>query len=214
MNDEIKVLAVGDTRMSLINDEDYKNLSKVRKFLTTLPEYGEESQIGQELYEMADRIDNVYWLHTAYRKKYETNKNYSLKFQKIINECDGFVSFKEYIGISFRISKETHTSWLEDIDIDSEYKKILESISTKLDKNVKKDIEKIVYDGIEGKSFREFVPYFLYHEYDEQKIIKFLKENTSWNPLFVRLGRAARPSKRRCMASSTTRMSSIFILLL
>lgn len=71
---------------------------------------------------------------------------------------------------------------IEDIDIDLEYKKILESISTKLDKNVKKYIEKIIYDGTEGKSFREFVPYFLYHEYDEQEIIKFLKENTSWNP--------------------------------
>ena len=71
---------------------------------------------------------------------------------------------------------------IDDIDINSEYKAILDSISTKLDKNIKSYIEEILYDGIEGKPFREFVPYFLYHEYDEQEIIKFLKENTSWNP--------------------------------
>jgi len=71
---------------------------------------------------------------------------------------------------------------IEDININTEYKNILDSISTKLDDNIKCEIEKILYDGIEDKSFREFVPYFLYHEYNEEKIIKFLKEKTSWNP--------------------------------
>lgn len=118
MNDETKVLAVGTARMLLINDEDYKNLFKVRKFLEALPEYGKDNDLGYNLHEMADRLDNVYWLHTAYKKSYEENKNYSLKMQEMIAECNGFVTFKEYIAMSFRINNKTHTSQLNDMDLD------------------------------------------------------------------------------------------------
>lgn len=71
---------------------------------------------------------------------------------------------------------------IDEVNIDEEYEKILNSISTKLDNNIKNIIEKILYNGIEKKQFREFVGFFLYHDYDEDKIIKFLKEKTSWSP--------------------------------
>ena len=101
MSNEIKIIAVGCNRMQILNDGDYENLYKVRKHLESLPEYGELSDTGGKLQEMADRLDNVYWLHTAYRESYERNKNYSLNMQEILKGCDGFVTFKEYIAMSY-----------------------------------------------------------------------------------------------------------------
>ena len=88
--------------------------------------------------------------------------------------CYGTDVFTSFVNIGLKSINETN--------IDYEYKNILKNISTKLDKTIQKDIEKILYDGIEDKPFREFVAYFLYHKYHEQDIINFLKKNTSWRP--------------------------------
>jgi hypothetical protein len=88
--------------------------------------------------------------------------------------CYGKDVFTSFVNLGLKSINE--------INIDHEYKNILKNISTKLDKTIQNDIEKMLYDDIEDKTFREFVAYFLYHKYNEQDIIKFLMKNTSWRP--------------------------------
>ena len=70
---------------------------------------------------------------------------------------------------------------IDKIDIDLEYRKILNSISQKLNNDIMNEVKTMVFDNIQGKKLREFVPYFLYNEYDEKEIVKFLRENTKWD---------------------------------
>ena len=51
------------------------------------------------------------------------------------------------------------------IDIDKEYKCILNNIGQKLDKNVLNDVESMLYDKIGNCKFREFVPYLAYQKW-------------------------------------------------
>lgn len=71
---------------------------------------------------------------------------------------------------------------IKNINIDKEYKHILDSIGQKLDKSILKDVESMLYNDIDNNELREFVPYFLYHEYNEKEIVDFLKHNTNWKP--------------------------------
>lgn len=88
--------------------------------------------------------------------------------------CYGKDVFTSFVNIGLKSIKE--------IDIDKEYKSILNNISIKLDKNIRKDIESILYKDLDKKEFREFVGYFLYHPYNEEEIVKYLKEKTPWQP--------------------------------
>ena len=62
------------------------------------------------------------------------------------------------------------------------YMALLDSVREKVDADIFEDIRAIAFDGIDTDDLREFVPYFLYHPYDEDKIVRWLKENTSWQP--------------------------------
>jgi hypothetical protein len=67
-------------------------------------------------------------------------------------------------------------------DLNALYEKLLALTETGLDKGLAEDVRHILYDGTEGMPFREFVPFFLYHPYDEAAIVRFLREHTSWAP--------------------------------
>lgn len=71
---------------------------------------------------------------------------------------------------------------VDEIDIVQNYINLLNSVKEKVDENIFNDIKNIAFDGVKDNDFREFVPYFLYHKYDEKEIVKYLKENTKWNP--------------------------------
>ena len=71
---------------------------------------------------------------------------------------------------------------INEVDINDEYMKLLDSVKDKVDEGIFNDIRNLAFDGLEQNDFREFVPYFLYHNYDEKEIVKYLKENTNWNP--------------------------------
>lgn len=67
-----------------------------------------------------------------------------------------------------------------DLDLEALYSKLLGLIDDKLDNKLREDVKKMLFADIDKNDFREFVAYFLYHPYDEKKIVKFLKENTAW----------------------------------
>lgn len=69
---------------------------------------------------------------------------------------------------------------VKEIDLNALYGQLLSSIETRMDSNLLADVKGMLYNGIEEGDFREFVPYFLYHDYDERSIVAFLREHTGW----------------------------------
>ena len=70
----------------------------------------------------------------------------------------------------------------ENVDLNELYAKIIAKIDLLVDKKLAKDIkEKLLIDARE-KGYRDFIAYFLYHEYDHNKVVDFLQKNTSWQP--------------------------------
>ena len=69
---------------------------------------------------------------------------------------------------------------VKDIDIPKIYSKVLDDISCKLDKKLMKEIKQMLIKDVQDNDFREFLPYFLYHDYDEKAIVEFLENNTTW----------------------------------
>ncbi len=66
------------------------------------------------------------------------------------------------------------------LDSNKLYAELLNSIGIKLDKNIMNDVKAMLFKDVKANDFREFVPYFLYHEYQEDDIVSYLEKNTSW----------------------------------
>lgn len=69
---------------------------------------------------------------------------------------------------------------VKELNLGELYTGLLAKIDEKLDKTLREDVKAMLFKDIKGDDFREFVAYFLYHPYDEGKIVRFLRENTSW----------------------------------
>lgn len=57
---------------------------------------------------------------------------------------------------------------------------IISKIDELVDKNLAKYIKEMFLTDCYEKGFRPFIAYFLYHEYDKNKIINFLTKNMNW----------------------------------
>ena len=69
----------------------------------------------------------------------------------------------------------------EDVDLDKLYNEILNKIEILVDKDLKIEIQENLLQDAYQKGFREFIGYFLYHPYNKEEVLKFLKENTVWD---------------------------------
>jgi len=70
----------------------------------------------------------------------------------------------------------------EQTDPNALYAELLRMTEKKLDKGLASDVKEMLYHGVKQNDFREFTAFFLYHPYDEQQIVNFLREHTSWTP--------------------------------
>lgn len=68
------------------------------------------------------------------------------------------------------------------VNVDELYHGILASIESKTDKGLMTDVKNMLFRDISHSGLREFVSYFLYHPYNEDEIVDFLRKNTSWEP--------------------------------
>ncbi len=71
---------------------------------------------------------------------------------------------------------------IHEVDLNTLYTELLSSIEDRMDKELLADVKGMLCDCLDGGDFREFMSYFLYHDYDEQHIVSYLRENTSWTP--------------------------------
>lgn len=67
-------------------------------------------------------------------------------------------------------------------DFGKAYTELLDVIKDKIDADIYRDIRSVAFDGVDTSGLREFVPYFLYHPYNEGEIVSWLRENTEWAP--------------------------------
>ncbi|HAG14215.1 MAG TPA: hypothetical protein DCG49_10190 [Ruminococcus sp.] len=82
--------------------------------------------------------------------------------------------FTGFVDAGLRPAAET--------DVNALYRKLLDLTESKLDAGLAADVRQMLYDGVRENDFREFTAFFLYHPYDEQEIVQFLREKTSWTP--------------------------------
>lgn len=71
---------------------------------------------------------------------------------------------------------------IDEIDLDREYTKLFRELEKKADKGLFEEVRMAALGDLEDGNFREFVPYFLYHDYNEEEIVEYLKTNTDWRP--------------------------------
>lgn len=71
---------------------------------------------------------------------------------------------------------------ISQLNIPETYSNILAEIGKKMDGQLMKDVQNMLLHDIKDNDFREFVPYFLYHRYNEKEIVDYLYKNTSWQP--------------------------------
>lgn len=70
----------------------------------------------------------------------------------------------------------------EDTDISGLYSSLLKNIEKKMDRDIMLDVREMLMKDTNEKDLREFVAFFLYHPYNENKIVDFLRKEVGWNP--------------------------------
>lgn len=73
-------------------------------------------------------------------------------------------------------------SHADEVDVNQLYSHLLDSISKKLDHKLMVLARDMLFQDADPDNFREFVPYFLYHRYNEAEIVGFLRDNYGWDP--------------------------------
>ena len=90
--------------------------------------------------------------------------------------------FRYYDNDMFSVLAKLGLKDIDEIDLDKEYTKLFRELERKADKGLFEEVRNAALGDLKKGNFREFVPYFLYHEYDEEKIVDYLKTNTGWRP--------------------------------
>jgi hypothetical protein len=78
--------------------------------------------------------------------------------------------------IPFLFSSLKH---LHELDLDKTYKDVFECFEKKFPDSFMKVLSPL-YPDFKEKVPTQFIPYFLYHKYDENEIVAFLEKNMSW----------------------------------
>lgn len=70
----------------------------------------------------------------------------------------------------------------ESIDLESLYNQVLGKIDKYIDPKLATKMKDVLLKDIKNKDYREFVGYFIYHDYDIQDVINTIIANTTWKP--------------------------------
>lgn len=83
-------------------------------------------------------------------------------------------TFKPFLDVAFTDSK--------DINLNELYQNVLGKIDKYIDKKLAKQMKKVLLKDVLTGDFREFVGYFIYHDYNIEEVINTISSNTSWTP--------------------------------
>ena len=165
-----------------LSDEAKKNIDKMIKEFGVEHEYIEfDKEILKKFYRYSMKKWLVPCMACSYIG-YATMINYTTKINAgmCIHGRSPEQMLRYFGNDIFTVLVEAGLKSINDININQLYNELLKSIEDKVDKNLMKDVKEMLFKDIKENDFREFVSYFLYHEYNEKKIVNFLQENTSW----------------------------------
>ena len=83
-------------------------------------------------------------------------------------------TFKPFLDVALLDSK--------DIDLSGLYDNVLSKIDKFIDKTLASKMKDALLKDVQNKDFREFVGYFIYHDYNLDDIINTISTNTLWQP--------------------------------
>jgi len=81
-------------------------------------------------------------------------------------------TFKPYI--------EAGLKPIDEVNLKEMYESVLEKVGRLIDPKIQQTIEEVLLPDIKKNGYREFVPYFLYHDYDEKEVVEFIEKHTGW----------------------------------
>ena len=94
--EKIELIMVGQQSMVVPNAETVERLARVKKHLLKQDVPFEQAY---EFDEMINALESAMCILDCARKSFESHKDESLKIQDIIKSCDGFITFKEWLGL-------------------------------------------------------------------------------------------------------------------
>lgn len=81
-------------------------------------------------------------------------------------------TFKPFLDVALIDSK--------DINLDEIYSNILSKVDKYIDKNLASRMKDALLKDVKNKDYREFVGYFIYHDYNLDEVLDIITNNTSW----------------------------------
>lgn len=83
-------------------------------------------------------------------------------------------TFKPFLDVALLDSK--------DIDLEKLYDNVLGKIDKFIDKTLASKMKEALLKDVQNKDFREFVGYFIYHDYNLDDVVNTISNNTVWKP--------------------------------
>lgn len=83
-------------------------------------------------------------------------------------------TFKPFLDVALMDSKN--------IDLAKLYHNVLGKIDKYIDKTLATKMKEALLKDVQNNDFREFVGYFIYHDYDLEEVVSTITKNTSWKP--------------------------------
>ena len=81
-------------------------------------------------------------------------------------------TFKPFLDVALEKS--------ENINLEELYTKILSKVDKYIDKKLATRMKEALLKDVQNKDYREFVGYFIYHDYDINEVLNTITTNTSW----------------------------------
>ncbi len=111
--------------------------------------------------------------------------NYTTKFDAGL--CIHGRSRSQMFRGYFESSTDTFKPFLDNAylvkpNLNDIYMNVLNKIDKFIDKNLAKKMKEALLKDVLNNDFRDFVGYFIYHDYDVKDVVSTIKNNTSWHP--------------------------------
>ena len=162
-----ELIMVGRQSMVVPNAETVERLARVKKHLLKQDVPFEQAY---EFDEMINALESAICILDCARKSFESHKDESLKIQDIIKSCDGFITFKEWLGLitsdsNYHMEEYEKLlrafAWDDDFPLNSDstwksYRMLLKYIMKKWNYKFWDDFKKLYYEYqniLEGRWF-------------------------------------------------------------
>jgi hypothetical protein len=95
-SEKIELIQVGASAMVVPDSKTVETLQQIKEHL--VKQHISEREYGENV-EMINALEYAVCILDSARKQFNAHKDESIKIQKIIKSCGGFITFKEWLGL-------------------------------------------------------------------------------------------------------------------